>query len=155
MADSVIRQLSENLRQAFIGPAWHGPSFMELVREVPVDLAPAKPLEHAHSIWEIALHVAAWNAAIADRLQGKTIELSAEEDWPAVRDYSEAAWAETIRTLEQSYQTLAATIGKLSDAQLSTKISNRNHDYLRTIQGIGEHCIYHAGQIAVLRKSSR
>ena len=44
---------------------------------------------------------------------------------------------------------------KLSDAQLSTKVANRDHDYRFMLNGAITHSVYHAGQIALLRKSSR
>ena len=154
-ADSEVARLAEQLKSCFNGSPWHGSSLMELLRQTPVDLAPAKPLEHAHSIWEIVLHLTAWHQAIAQRLRGEKLELSHEQDWPPVTDFGEAAWQQSIKALEQSHRTLQEAIAKLSDAQLSTKVANRDHDYRFMLNGAITHSVYHAGQIALLRKSSR
>jgi len=152
---SDVARLAEQLKSCFSGSPWHGSSLMELLRQTPVDLAPAKPLEHAHSIWEIVLHLTSWHQAIARRLRGEKLELSHEQDWPMVSDFGEAAWRDAIKALEQSHQTLQEAIGKLSEAQLSTKVANRDHDYRFMLNGAITHSVYHAGQIALLRRSSR
>jgi uncharacterized damage-inducible protein DinB len=150
-----VARIEDQLRRSFEGEAWHGPSLMELLREVPVDVAPAKPLEHAHSIWEIVLHITAWQNAVAKRLPGEVVELSAQQDWPAVSDFDEAAWKEALRALNQSYKTLAAAIAKLNDSDLSRQAPGRKHDLYVLLHGIVQHNLYHAGQIALLKKSSR
>src|SRR5438270_13622059 len=115
---SEVSKISEHLQSCFSGSPWHGSSLMGLLRQTPVDLAPAKPLEHAHSIWEIVLHVTAWHHAIARRLSGEKVELGHEQDWPAVTDFGEAAWQEAIKALEESHRALQAALAKLSDLQL-------------------------------------
>jgi|SRR5438105_4143660 len=152
---SEVSRIQDQLKRAMEGGAWHGPALLELLAETPVDLAPAKPLAHAHSIWEIVLHVAAWNAAILQRLQGKEVELNQEQDWPTVKDFGELAWAATLKRLRQSYEALYAGIGKISDANLNDRAPGRNHDVYFMLHGIVQHILYHAGQIAVLKKSER
>jgi len=152
---SEVSRIQEQLKRAMEGGAWHGPALLELLGETPVDLAPAKPLAHAHSIWEIVLHVTAWNDAILQRVQGKEIELDAEQDWPQVKDFSESAWAATVKKLRQSYEALYAGIGKLTDAKLTEMAPGRDHDVYVMVHGVIHHILYHAGQIAVLKKSER
>lgn len=150
-----VQRIQDQLKRDFYGEAWHGPALMELLRETPVDLAPAKPLEHAHSIWELVLHIAAWQYEIARRLGGKIRELPVEEDWPPVGDVDESDWKQTLRELENSYETLQAALSKLSDADLEKAAPGRPHNMRVMACGIIEHMTYHAGQIAVLKKSSR
>src|SRR5438270_14079063 len=115
---SEVSKISEHLQSCFSGSPWHGSSLMGLLRQTPVALAPAKPLEHAHSIWEIVLHLTAWHQAIARRLRGEKLELSHDQDWPRVSDFGEAAWQQAVKALEQSHRTLQEAIVKLSDQQL-------------------------------------
>jgi len=126
-----------------------------LLQEVPVDLAPAKPLDQAHSIWEIVLHITAWQNAIVRRLQGEALHLNQKEDWPEVNDFGERAWSDAIRTLEQSFDQLDQTIGALSDAQLNHAVPGKKYNIYFMLHGIIQHNLYHAGQIALLKKSSR
>jgi uncharacterized damage-inducible protein DinB len=150
-----VRRIQDQLERAFYKEAWHGPALMELLRETPVDVAPAKPLEHAHSIWEIVLHITAWHNEIARRLGGQMKELSVHEDWPPLGDVDESDWNEAVRQLEDSYHTLQSALGKLSDADLQKPAPGRAFSTYVNAHGIIQHTIYHTGQIALLKKSSR
>jgi uncharacterized damage-inducible protein DinB len=150
-----VERIQDQLKRAFHGEAWHGPALMELLRETPVDLAPAKPLEHAHSVWEIVLHITAWHNEIARRLAGRMRELSADEDWPRVRDVDESDWKQALGELERSYENLQTALGKLSDGDLLKPAPGRPFSTYVNAHGIIQHTIYHSGQIALLKKSSR
>lgn len=150
-----ISRIQDQLRRAVNGEAWHGPALMELLNEVPVDVAPARPLEHAHSIWEIVLHITAWFEIVTNRVKGKAVEPTHEQDWPPVQDVSEAAWQEAISTLKQSHQHLLQALGHFQDEQLTKIVPGKNYNYYFMLHGAIQHVLYHAGQVAVLKKSSR
>src|SRR5579864_46951 len=152
---SEISRIQDQLRRALEGDAWHGPAVLELLNDTPVDLAPAKPLDQAHSIWEIALHIAAWHGAVVERLNGKAVQLKQEEDWPSVADFSEGAWRETIHHVEQSFDRLDQSIGKLSDEDLNGPVPGKKYNVYFMLHGVIQHSLYHAGQIALLKRSSR
>ena len=57
---SEATRIADQLRRAFHGEAWHGPALLELLKGVPSEEAARRPLPKAHSIWEIVLHVGAW-----------------------------------------------------------------------------------------------
>ena len=61
--------LAEQLRNAFEGDAWHGPAVLELLADIDPETAAAHPLPETHSIWEIALHIAAWDDAVNRRIR--------------------------------------------------------------------------------------
>ncbi len=150
-----VARIQEMLEQAFEGGAWHGPALMELVQDIHVDHAAAKPITHAHSIWEIALHVAAWQEAVLKRLNGEAVDLVGEQDWPPVNDNSERAWDETLQLLENGHKKLVQKTSTLTDADLPNKVPGRDHTVYYTLHGLIQHNLYHAGQIAILKKSER
>lgn len=150
-----VGRIQDQLRRAMEGDAWHGPAVLELLNEIPVDLAPAKPLDQAHSIWEIALHIAAWQQVIVERLAGRARTLSQEEDFPAIADFSEGAWRETVQRVEDSFDRLDQAIGRLSDADLDRPVPGKKYNIYFMLHGVIQHSLYHAGQIALLKKSSR
>src|SRR4029077_12336526 len=86
---SEAKRIQEQLERAFDGGAWHGPAVLELLADVDAGKASARPIAGAHSIWELVLHIAAWDHAVARRLTGDRAELPNEEDWPAVNDTSD------------------------------------------------------------------
>ena len=142
-------------QEAFEGEAWHGPALHELVSDIHVDHAAAKPITHAHSIWEIVLHINAWQQAVLTRLNGQPVDLDGDEDWPPVIDNSESAWEAAIAALESVHRKLADRIAALSDADLEQKVPGRDHTVYKTVHGLIQHNLYHAGQIAILKKSER
>lgn len=79
-----VERIVDQLNRAFEGEAWHGPAVVEILEGITAPQAAARPLHGAHSIWEITLHIAAWERAVLRRLHGERAELLTEEDWPAV-----------------------------------------------------------------------
>jgi uncharacterized damage-inducible protein DinB len=148
------QRIIDQLRRAFEQDAWHGPAVRELLADVTADRAAAKPLAHSHSIWEIVLHMSTWENIVRRRLQGEMIsDLPAEEDWPAVRDPSETAWRQTLQDLEQANQALREAIAHVDETHLAETVPGKSHSVYTMLHGLIQHDLYHAGQIAVLKRA--
>jgi uncharacterized damage-inducible protein DinB len=153
-AMSELQRIEDQLQRAFEGNAWHGPAVRELLADVTAARAAAKPLPTAHSIWEIALHMATWEGVVRQRLQGEAVgDLPPEHDWPPVRDTSEAAWRQTIENLERANRALRGAIAQFDERRLGEQVPGKDHSVYTMLHGIIEHDLYHAGQIAVLKKA--
>jgi len=152
-----IERISDQFRRAFDGNAWHGPSVMALLEGVTASQAAARPIPSAHSIWQLVSHIAAWERACLRRLNGDPAQLTDEEDWPAVSDISEVAWQKTKDELVATHQQLLDKIGGLDDARLNQPIINdpstTYSSVYVTLHGAVQHDLYHAGQIAILKKA--
>jgi Uncharacterized protein conserved in bacteria len=152
-----IERISDQFRRAFDGNAWHGPSVMALLEGVTAAQAAARPIPSAHSIWQLVSHIAAWERACLRRLNGDPAQLTDEEDWPAVSDISEVAWQKTKDELVATHQQLLDKIGGLDDARLNQPIINdpstTYSSVYVTLHGGVQHDLYHAGQIAILKKA--
>jgi uncharacterized damage-inducible protein DinB len=150
-------RIEDQLRRAFEGEAWHGPSVQEVLAGVSAGQAAMRPLDNAHSIWEIVLHLSAWDGVVRRRLEGERVDTPAEVDWPPVTDTSEAAWSETLEQLKSNHAELRRTISRLDDSRLDELLPGVNKKWPAyvTIHGSIQHYLYHAGQIALLKKSSR
>jgi uncharacterized damage-inducible protein DinB len=146
-------RINDQLKRAYEGTAWHGPSLKELLHGVTGQQAAAKPIPHAHSIWEIVLHISAWEAVAASRIERGVLEdPSNEEDWPAVTDTSEEAWATTLQQVADRHMALREVISRLDDAKLREVLPVRNYSVYFLLHGVVQHDLYHAGQIALLKK---
>lgn len=87
-----IARIADQLSRAYSGKAWHGPSLKFLLRGISAEQAAARLIPSAHSIWELVLHIAAWDRVACQRiLGGKRTSLPAKENFPEVTDSSEAA----------------------------------------------------------------
>src|SRR5688500_3334669 len=93
-----VARIGSQLKRASEGGAWHGPALLELLADVSAEQAASRPLAGAHSIWEIVLHVAAWQGFAATALEGESmpIDLADEENWPPVADAGREAWRAAV-----------------------------------------------------------
>ncbi len=148
-----IKRIADQLKLAYEGEAWHGPSLRELLNGVTAETAVKKPLAQAHSIWEIVLHITAWENAVRRRIEGEALELSQEEDWPPVNDTSEAAWKNALAALEAGHKQLREAIQRLDDSQLEGLAAGQKYSVYFLLHGVIQHDLYHAGQIAILKKA--
>lgn len=151
-----IERIVDQSQRAFNGGAWHGPSVMEILKGITATRASAKPLAGGHCIWEMVLHVSAWEDFVRRRLGGeRVIDPSPEEDWPPVCDRSETAWNKLLKEIETRHQILCNTISTLEDARLTEKVPGMTYSFYFMLQGVVQHNLYHAGQIALLKKAAK
>jgi uncharacterized damage-inducible protein DinB len=151
---SEIQRIEDQLGRAFEGHAWHGPAVRELLADVTAAKAAARPLSDAHNIWEIVLHIATWEEVVRRRLQGEAVaDLPPEQDWPPVQDISEPAWRKVIDDLERGHRFLREAIARSGEMQLAEMVPGKEHSVYHMLQGVIQHDLYHAGQIAVLKKA--
>lgn len=156
-AISEVDRIRDQFRRAFDGEAWHGPAVLALLEGVTAQQAAAHPIPGAHSIWELTLHIAAWERAILRRLNGDPAQLSDEEDWRPINDTSDTAWENTKQHLIDTHRELLDAIAKLDESRLNepiiTNASTPFSTVYVTLHGGVQHDLYHAGQIAIVKKA--
>ena len=151
---SEIQRIEDQLRRAFEGHAWHGPAVRELLAGVTAVKAAARPLSDAHSIWEIVLHIATWEKVVRRRLQGEEVaDLSPEQDWPTVQDTGETAWRKACDDLDRGHHALRQAIVRSGEVRLAEMVLGKEHSVYHMLHGVIQHDLYHAGQIAILKKA--
>jgi uncharacterized damage-inducible protein DinB len=147
--------LADQIRRAFAGDAWHGDSVLELLANVNAVQAAARPVKNAHTIWELVLHIAAWDDAVLRRTSGKPVTLTDEENFPPVKDTSEGAWRNALEHMKSKHDALTKGVAAFSDTDLTKPVPGKSGDHYNfyyMFSGIVQHELYHAGQIALLKK---
>lgn len=153
---SETARLADQIRRAFEGDAWHGDSIKELLAGVSAATAAARPIKNAHNIWELVLHIAAWDDAVLRRTAGTAVELTNEPNFPPVKDASPTSWRRTMSQLVQTHNQLIKAVATFPDARLRDQVPGKDEDYYDfyyMFSGIVQHELYHAGQIALLKKA--
>lgn len=152
--------LATLLRKGYSSDPWHGPATDDLVRDVPFAAAAARPISDAHSIWEIVLHMTAWQREVVRRLGGAEPQDPADGDWPAPPAAGQDAWDRARAELGASLEELAAAVSILSDEDLRELVGSARDRALGSgvtraemVAGLLQHNAYHSGQIALLRKA--
>ncbi len=149
-----IDRIQDQIRRAFEGEAWHGASVLEVLDGVTPARAARRPIASAHSIWEIALHIAAWKRIVARRVGGETFEVTTEMDWPPAGKTDAASWRKVLAVLHDAQKQLLDAAGKVTDARIHKPLRKGSSSPYIQLLGVAEHDIYHAGQIAVLKKGA-
>jgi uncharacterized damage-inducible protein DinB len=147
-------RIAEQLRRAFAGDAWHGPALLELLEDVDAATAAAKPLPDVHSIWELVLHVAVWDTAACRRLGGEKWQPEGTANFPLVpKSATEAGWRKAVAHAKRSHDALVKAVAALPESRLGDRVPGKKYDFYHMLHGVAQHELYHAGQIAILKKA--
>jgi uncharacterized damage-inducible protein DinB len=144
--------LADQLRRAFAGAAWHGPALLELLDDIDARTAAAKPLPSVHSIWELVLHIAVWDAAACRRLGGEKFQPKGLANFPPVPKPTAVAWRKAVGDAKGAHDVLVRTVAALPDSRLRQRVPGKKYDFYFMLHGVAQHELYHAGQIALLKK---
>lgn len=150
-----LERLADTIRRAYEGDAWHGPSLSEVLEGVDAVAASTKRGD-VHTIWELALHISAWLDIVRRRLEGERLDdtnLTITDDWPpAPKEVTEAKWSETKVAVGEASRRLVKAVAGFREAKLDVQVPGKDYSYSTMLHGAAQHSLYHAGQIAVLKK---
>jgi uncharacterized damage-inducible protein DinB len=152
---SEIAKLIDELTRIQDGDAWHGPALREILADVTAEQAAARPIPNGHSIWELALHIAAWENVFLRRLAGQAVDEPEEGDFPAIESADPEAWKQAVGKLESAHARLLRLVSGLSDSTLEETVAGKDYSVGFLLRGIVRHHVYHAGQMGLLKKLAR
>ncbi len=145
-----IERLLDQLNRAWGGPSWTGVAIRPLLDDVTDAQARAHPLPNVHSIIELVAHMSVWMDAVSIRLTGIAKELTSEEDW---QDVTQLPWAAAVEEMENAESRLSDAVARLSVDDLDRIVAGRDYTTYVMVHGVIQHNLYHAGQIAILKKA--
>jgi len=152
-------RIADQLTSAVTEEAWYGDSVRKILDGVTAEQAQAHPIPNAHSIWELVVHVDAWCKFALGAVRGTPIPpwpaMPKELDWPLVHERGEKAWNATVSSFFANHKKLADAIRTCQDEKLGSVVPGRTYNFYRLFHSASQHAIYHAGQIALLKKMQR
>ena len=146
-----IERILDQLNRAWGGPSWTGVEIQPLLDGLTDEQSRAQTLPNAHSIIELVAHMRAWMDVVSGRLRGKPKEPTAEEDW---EDVTRLSWPAAIRQLENAESRLCDAVARLSTDDLDNIAIGTKDTVYVILHGVIQHNLYHAGQIAILKKQA-
>jgi uncharacterized damage-inducible protein DinB len=156
-----IARIVDQLEREHAGDPWHGSPLAAILEGITWEQAAARPLPHGHSIWELVLHLTGWKNEVRRRLSGAPAGEPDEGDWPAVGEPDPGGWAHALEQLELAHRLLVSAVKDFPEADLYVPTNDpRNRElgvgvtYYELLHGIVQHDVYHAGQIAILKKGT-
>lgn len=161
MANKECLRIADQLRRAFDGDAWHGDPLSKILQGVDAEQASAQAIAGAHSIWELLLHIQGWTNVAAEAIKGKAMPgwpvpdpALGFQDWPPVPQPTPEAWQAAVTSLLDSGTRLAERIAQFPDSRLEEIVPGRTYSFYYLFHGILQHSLYHAGQIAIVKKAA-
>ncbi len=151
-------RIAEQLDKALRGSPWHGgPCLRDLFTTIEARVAIARIVPNAHSIWEIALHLAATQENLIRRIGGdaSTLHGSEEDEWPCVGEETPEAWDVLCNQLSAQDQALQQCIREYPSELLNEPLVEGGSSAYNTFHGYLQHNAWHGGQVVLLLKIAK
>jgi uncharacterized damage-inducible protein DinB len=149
-----IERIIDQIRRAYDGDAWHGAPLWAILTEVSAETASAKPIPGAHSIREIVRHITFWHDGVRRRIGGEVVDADEVEQWPEAVDAGHGAWQRELDDLERAHVALLEELSELGAEDLERPVPGKPYTVYVLLHGLVQHNLYHAGQIALLKKAA-
>jgi hypothetical protein len=155
--DPRIRTALKSINPTAQNPAHHGaPSALAVLRGVNAAVAVWRPYPEGNNIREIALHTAIHENGVANRLSGKN-ELVGMKQWKfgwVVRcdSVGEAQWKSEVALIKAIHERLVDVVTGFDPGLLDQTVGKKTIIHaVDFIHGIGEHSLYHAAQMEMIK----
>jgi uncharacterized damage-inducible protein DinB len=140
------RRIADSYRAATLKGAWYAPSLAEVLPKISPELAVKPPIPGAHSISDLLQHLLLWNERVRN-----TSATHPLPRWQPEQEWAEPPipWNELLARWSQSRDLLEDKIRSFPVEDLKKQVPGRDYPYETLLEGIVQHTIYHAGQIAM------
>lgn len=149
---SEVQRILQHYENVLNGEPWYGDPIWQILEGIAPQTAAAPNPSGGHTIWEILMHTTFWEEVAAQRLVGERAGLVAEKNFLATPQPTPSNWSRTLDEFRRSNQKLREAIAKLEVARLDESTAAGKRSFYAEAHGAIEHDIYHAGQVALLRK---
>ena len=151
---SQIRHIRRLLIETYDGTPWHGRSIKSLLSEVSPEIGLKKPDGSSHCIADLIWHMVNWRKFTIDRIRpsGANLETFENNDWRDLDLTNKSTWTDGLNELEKSQHDHIELLDTLDDSILKSPVPEREYNMKILLYGVVQHDIYHAGQIAYIKK---
>ena len=150
-----VERILDQYDRAMNGDAWHGDPVWTILDGISTEQANNRPDPNTHSIWELVSHMTFWETEVNRRLNHLPARSPEELNFPVAPQPTEENWTSTLTAFRQSNAELRKSLAQLDPAGLDLPTPGSDKSVYVEAHGVIQHHLYHAGQIAILRKISR
>ncbi len=148
-----VERLVEQYNQTVTGEAWYGDPVWKILQGIDAHCAAAHPIAGTHNIWQLVMHMEFWERIAARRFSGPVTPDEAG-NFPATPAADEAEWQKTLSAFRASNGEFRQAALLLDPGALDKNTPGSQRTFRYELVGVIQHHIYHAGQIALLKKAS-
>jgi hypothetical protein len=147
-----VARILDQYDRAMSGDAWHGDPVWTILDGVTPQQAAMRPDANVHNIWELVSHITFWETEVYRRLKHLPPRSPDKLNFPATPEPTAENWNRTLEDLRQSNRDFRSALAEVDDSQLDHPLPGREKTAYVEVHGVIQHNLYHAGQIALLRK---
>ncbi|MFD2521160.1 DinB family protein [Emticicia soli] len=147
-----LDKIIDNLDTVFRGDAWHGPSVMEFINSMPLNVVDERKEYSKYSICQIIYHLGAWRRFVLEKIGGNIRYdlVSEEENYGTEEAITKQNWPNLVEQLRANQEELISTLESLDDDLLVKLVPGQDYTYYKLLTGLIQHDTYHLGMIWVL-----
>lgn len=146
-------RLAAELRRAWNGDPWHGPSAASVLSRLTAQRAAHRRARGSHTPWELVLHLTLWAEVPRRRFDDPSYEPNEDENFRSPAVTTNTQWQQDVAALGDAVERLAQRVAAMPDAALHAPVGDRAYTYVTMVDGVAQHLAYHAGQAALLARS--
>ncbi|MCZ7647801.1 MAG: DinB family protein [Planctomycetota bacterium] len=150
-----LDDLRKQLEAAYRRRAWHGSNLRGLLRGVDARRAAFRTQPRRHNLWELIVHCAYWKYAVRRQISGERrggFPLKGSNWFKRPVEPTEAAWRADLRLLDREHERLMDLLSSLPAGALDRKPAGSRFTVAELLAGAAAHDLYHAGQVALLKR---
>ena len=147
------KRILDQYDRALRGDSWHGDNVWKTLAEVNPAQAFERALPESHTIWELVAHMTFWETQVTHRLRGEPELSEAELNFPPMPTATAENWEKVLAQFRRSNEDFRSALGKVNESKLDEPLSSPEKSVYVEVHGVIQHHLYHAGQIAILRKN--
>ena len=151
-SNNQLDKIADNLDTVFRGDAWHGPSVMEFLNSMPLDVVDVQKNFSKHTICQIVFHLTAWRKFVFEKLNENIHYdlVDEEQNYGSVTEISKENWPNLVSNLKLSQEKLLEKLATFDDTLLSRLVPGQDYDFYKLLTGLIQHDTYHLGMVWVL-----
>ncbi len=147
-----VERMLDQYDRIIDGEAWHGDPVWKILDGITPDQAATRACPNAHTIWELVSHMTFWETVVYRRLNGLPVTLQEEFNFPAMPEPTIDNWNSTLTEFRRSNADFRGAVLQLDPSRLDLLTPGSNKSAYVEAHGVIQHHLYHAGQIAILRR---
>ncbi|MBA4071965.1 MAG: hypothetical protein C0497_09050 [Gemmatimonas sp.] len=146
-------RLAAELRRAWNGEPWHGPSAASVLSRLTAQQAAHRRARGSHTPWELVLHLTLWVRVPLERFDDPSCAPSDDLDFPSPTATTDSQWRHDVGALGEAVERLAQRVAATPNTAFEAPVGDRGYTYVTMVDGVVQHLAYHAGQAALLART--
>jgi len=149
-----IQNTLATLKNVLSDEPWYGKSVYAILEEAGTGDVYKQPEAISHSMIELLYHINTWAEYVLSIIKNEEPEkIKAIEalDWRTISP-KEHTWENGFAQLKAANEKIIEILNTKDDSFLEQNLQDKNFDFRFLLNGLIHHHIYHAGQIAYVKK---